>query len=134
MLLPDHAADGFVDRLLGGLTGDDLGAPGLILIYPVNTDRLATPLFAKPAGRVVFLVALLRFGPTADSEVVRTITANRRLFEHAVAAGGVTYPTGAIPVTAEDWSRHFGPLWTEFAAAKNRYDSRLLLNPGQGIF
>ncbi|HEY4596332.1 MAG TPA: hypothetical protein VIJ02_08025, partial [Thermoanaerobaculia bacterium] len=44
------------------------------------------------------------------------------------------YPIDSVPMSPEDWRRHFGPRWPQFFAAKQAFDPDALLAPGQGIF
>lgn len=62
------------------------------------------------------------------------IAANRALYDRVRDLGGFQYPVGSIPTTAADWRAHFGPDWPVLAAARQRYDPRGILTPGQGIF
>ncbi|WP_236796951.1 FAD-binding protein [Amycolatopsis sp. GM8] len=112
LLLPDNATDPYLADLMAGLTQEDLGAAGLVLTYPVFRRNLTTPLFRVPDEDVVFLVAVIRFGP--EPAVDRQLAANRDWYEKAVAAGGTAYPSGAIP--GIDWTRQLDP------AAAARYD------------
>jgi cytokinin dehydrogenase len=132
--LPDSTADEFVAELAATLLPADLGASGLVLVYPVHTGPLRTPLFRVPAEPVVFLVALLRFGPPDDPAAAhRMVADNRHRFERARRLGAISYPVGAIPFGADDWRTHFGDAFGEFVAAKRQYDPRDVLAPGQGI-
>ena len=132
--LPGSRTDEFAAELIAELTPEDLGESGLALLYPVNRDRLRTPLFRVPDEPVVFLCALLRFIPPDSETVERMIKRNRDLFERARSMGGTAYPVGSIPFSRADWRTHFGTAWPEFSAARKRYDPANLLAPGQGIF
>lgn len=111
LLLPDRATDEYVADLMPGLTREDLGTAGLVLVYPVLRRILTTPLFRVPEDDVVFLVAVLRFG--SASTVDEQLAANRAWFEKATALGGTAYPSGAAP--GVDWARHLDPsAWQRF--------------------
>jgi FAD/FMN-containing dehydrogenase len=121
LLLPDAHTDSLVDGIMAGLEQADMGASGLILIYPMTTAAFTTPLFRVPEGSTVFLVAGLRFAADA-ARAEDMVAANRRWYDAAVALGGTSYPTGAIPFTETDWTRHLGPAKATLAEAKDRYD------------
>jgi len=124
LLLPDTATDGFLDRVLAGLTPADLGPAGLLLVYPFFTAPLGTPLFRAPNDAVAFLVAALRFAPPDNPESVgRMITTNRRWYAQARDLGGTSYPASTIPF--RDWRDHYGPAWPALAAAKKRYGATI---------
>ncbi|ELP66073.1 FAD-binding protein [Streptomyces sp. WI04-05B] len=131
MLLPAPTAEGFVRQALDGLTQESTGRSGLVIVYPLPTAKLATPFVRKPTDATAFMVALLR--TALPGEQGPMIASNRQIYEQALAAGGVAYPVNALPMSPEDWRRHFGPLWNDFARAKRRFDPNIILTPGHGI-
>ncbi|WP_033293162.1 FAD-binding protein [Amycolatopsis jejuensis] len=128
LFLPDDVTNTFVGDIMNCLTHADLGASGLILTYPIPTDVLTTPLFRIPDAPTIFLVAALRFAPTAAiaNDMVRS---NRNWYDTAVKVGGTTYPVGAIPFTGADWQHQLGNAITPLTDARNRYDPHGVLNP-----
>ena len=58
--LPDAAADALVTATMDATTPADLGASGLVLLYPVPTAKFTTPLLSVPDGEIAFLFAVLR--------------------------------------------------------------------------
>jgi cytokinin dehydrogenase len=46
----------------------------------------------------------------------------------------VLYPVSAFALSHVDWREHFGDLWPAVRAAKERFDHRRTLTPGQGLF
>lgn len=140
MFLPDSATDAFVSGVMAGLTEADIGASGVILLYPVPTSALRAPLLRVPDEPVVFLFSVLRTaapdsgGATAALSAAAMLSGNRALFEQARDLGGLEYPIGSIPMTTLDWREHFGPQWQFLATARHRYDPQGILTPGQGIF
>ncbi|MFJ9626356.1 FAD-binding protein [Streptomyces sp. NPDC091280] len=134
LLLPGHRTADLAATLLDELTPADLG-PGVVLLYPVLRDRLHTPLLRAPDDPVPYLFAVLRTTAPEDTATVqRLLNANRSAYDLADAAGGTNYPVGSIPFEPADWRRHFGPVWSRFAAARKTYDPKGILVPGQGIF
>jgi FAD/FMN-containing dehydrogenase len=137
MFLPGSATDGFVSGVMAQLAEADIGASGVILLYPVRRELLRMPLLRVPDEPVIFLFSVLR---TAAPDLGGALSAsamvqdNRALFERARDLGGQEYPIGSIPMTPGDWRRHFGPQWPFLVAARRRYDPRGILTPGQGIF
>jgi FAD/FMN-containing dehydrogenase len=138
LLVPDAAADAFVGATIAGLTPADIGASGLVLVYPMPTAKLDTPLLRVPrSGEFAFLFSILRTAsPDTDALPASAMLAsNRELYRQNQALCGTQYPVGSIPdLTARDWRQQYGKAWPFFAAAKGRYDPRRILAPGQGIF
>ncbi|MGI5460897.1 FAD-binding protein [Streptomyces sp. CA-249302] len=127
VLLPAHATAAFVRSALAGLTVDTLGRSGLVMAYPVPTARLRTPFVRTPAATTAFMFALLR--TTAPGTERSAVSANRSLYERALAVDAVAYPVNALPMSAADWRRHFGPRWHDFVQAKHRFDPHGVLTP-----
>ncbi|WP_326950911.1 hypothetical protein OG439_20195 [Amycolatopsis sp. NBC_01307] len=67
------------------------------------------------------MVAGLRFA-TDRAKADEMISSNRRWYDVAVSLGGTSYPTGAIPFTPADWTRHLGTTQVTLAEAKARFD------------
>ena len=132
--LPDAAADPFAADLLAGLTPADLGASGVVLLYPFPRSRLTLPLTRAPDAPLIFLLALLRTASPGAAPPHAMLAANRLLTERVRRAGGHRYPIGAAPATPADWRTHYGPHWPAFAAAKRRHDPAGILAPGLGVF
>lgn len=134
VFLPDSKTDEFLSRMVTELTIEEIGASGLMLVYPVHTAALKTPLVRTPDEPVLFLVAVLRT-TSPDPEAVRqAVSTNRTWYDRARAVGGSAYQVGAIPLAGRDWPDHFGAMWPSFTAAKRRHDPNQILCPGQGIF
>lgn len=138
LLVPDAAADAFVSTTVAGLTAADIGASGLVLVYPVPVAKLTAPLLRVPRhGEFAFLFSILR---TASPDVgalpaSAMLTANAALYHENQALDGTQYPVGSIPgLTTADWRQQYGSQWPFFVTAKQRYDPRRILTPGQGIF
>jgi cytokinin dehydrogenase len=134
VLLPDAATDALVTSVVSDLAPADIGLSGVVLLYPLRRALLRQPLLRVPDSELVFLFTLLKTASPGADTVDDMVTANRALYERAEAVGGTQYPVGTIPMTREDWSRHYGSAWPVFAAAKRRYDPAGLLAPGQGVF
>jgi cytokinin dehydrogenase len=133
--IPASRANEIIDSVANQLTTADLGESGLALVYPFPTGHLTAPLFRVPAEPVAFLFALLRTAAPDDPTTLAAMTAaNRQLYEQVRAAGGTAYPVGTIPLTPQDWRRHFGERWPLLTEAKRRYDPRGILGVGHGIF
>ena len=137
MFLPSSATDAFVSGVMAGLTEAEIGASGVILLYPLSRSVLRTPLLRVPDEPVIFLFSVLRtaapdLGGALPVDVL--LSHNHALFDQARALGGFEYPIGSIPMTPADWQQHFGPVFPFLAAARQRYDPGGILTPGQGIF
>jgi FAD/FMN-containing dehydrogenase len=137
MFLPGSATDAFASGVMAGLTEADIGASGVILLYPLRRAALRAPLLRVPDEPVIFLFALLRTAAPDSGGALSAaamLSDNRALFERARDLGGHEYPIGSIPMTKGDWRQHFGSQWPFLAAARRRYDPAGILTPGQGIF
>ncbi|WP_285108670.1 FAD-binding protein [Promicromonospora sp. MEB111] len=130
--LPDAATDEIVTELLTTLTPADAGGA---LLYPARRSLITRPQVRVPDGEVFFLLALLRaVSPPDDAEAERLIADNDALYARVLAAGGTQYPVNALRLTPADWRTHYGDRWPTVLHAKDRYDPRGVLTPGQGIF
>lgn len=136
VFLPDDAAVEYVTGVMNSATLADIGASGVVLLYPVRTVWLTEPLVRLPTSELAFLFAVLRTAsPDTDALPASTmLAANRELYLRAQSLGATQYPIGSIPMTAEDWRVQYGDVWEWFSAVKRRYDPRGILAPGQGIF
>ena len=137
MFLPGTATDSFVSGVMTGLTEADIGASGVILLYPLPRGLLRAPLLRVPDEPVIFLFSVLRTAAPDSGGALpaaELLAANRALFDQARELGGYEYPIGSIPLTPADWRQHFGPEFAALAAARHRYDPAGILTPGQGIF
>lgn len=134
--LPDAATDALVTATMDATTPADLGASGLVLLYPVPTAKFTTPLLSVPDGEIAFLFAVLRTAAPDGGALpaAAQLRENRDLYLRVQAAGGKQYPVGAIPMTPGDWRTQYGARWQAFRAAKQRFDPHGILAPGQGIF
>ncbi|MEV8533850.1 FAD-binding protein [Streptomyces sp. NPDC051211] len=133
-LLPASAVDDVATKTLANLKAGALGLSAVILLYPILTAKCRTPLPVMPDGELAYLFSLLKTAsPGADSPEAM-VAANRSQYDATLEAGGHWYPIGSVPLTQDDWARHFGPFWDEFKAARHRYDPDGILTPGQRIF
>jgi cytokinin dehydrogenase len=130
LLLPGSVTDGFLSWILTDLTPADLGAAGLVLVYPLLTRRLATPLLRTPTEDIAFLVAALRFPPPEPATVRKMIEDNRNWYEQARELGGGSYPIGTIPFTGDDWRHHHGAGYAAFRELVGHFDPAGILGSG----
>ncbi|MFD7324724.1 hypothetical protein ACFV9D_27135 [Streptomyces sp. NPDC059875] len=133
-LLPASTVNDVVTETLSGLKASAIGASAVILLYPVLTAKCRTPLPVMPDEELVYLFSLLKTASPGADSAEEMVAANRSQYDATLDAGGRWYPIGSVPLTTDDWVRHFGPFWTEFEAARHRYDPDGILTPGQRIF
>ena len=131
----DSRIESVVSGELERLTPADLGTFGQVVLSAFHRAPTATPLLQLPADTLVYAFNLVRL-PTTDAgaEVDRLVTANRAIYERVLAAGGTLYPVSALPMSGDDWRRHFGSAWERFRDAKQTFDPRRVLTPGYEIF
>jgi FAD/FMN-containing dehydrogenase len=134
LFVPAANAEILIGETLANLTLDDVGQ-GPILIYPFNRELFRTPFFRVPDSRHFFVFSLLRNAvPPTPERVAQLVAANRAMFDRAVMLGGKRYPNDSVPMTRDDWQKHYQPLWGAFVSAKRHFDPDEILTPGQGIF
>ncbi|UWE11384.1 FAD-binding protein [Actinacidiphila bryophytorum] len=135
LLLPGDCAAALAGSVLDQMAGQDTGPGGVVLLYPLSSARLHTPLLRVPDDPVPYLLAVLwTLDPADPAAVAARVTANHAVYETVRAAGGTQYPVGSIPMTPADWHTQYAAAWPEFTAAKHRYDPHNLLAPGQHVF
>ncbi|RPE46506.1 FAD/FMN-containing dehydrogenase [Streptomyces sp. Ag109_O5-1] len=132
LLLPEDTAASVVTGILADPAFTDLRENGLVLLYPLLTRTLRAPLFRRPRGEVVHLLALLRTAVPGAADPM--VAANRRAYEYARAEGAVAYPANALPMSAADWREHYGSLWGTLAGAKAVHDPHGVLGRGHGMW
>ncbi|ONI81652.1 FAD linked oxidase [Actinosynnema sp. ALI-1.44] len=131
----DSAAQSVLAAELDLLSMADLGTYGRVLIFPLRTRSIRSPLMRLPAEEVSFAFNLLRF-PVTDSEEAANamVKANRAIYERVRAAGGTLNPVSAFPMSTEEWRTHFGSRWDGLCTAKELYDPKHVLTPGYEVF
>ena len=124
----------FISAALAQLNPGNTGG-GPILLYPFNRSRLTAPFTRVPHSAQSFIFSVLRFAlpPTPDT-VAAMIAQNRAFFDACTAIGGKRYPIDSVPMSHEDWEEHFEPVYGELEEAKDKFDPRNVMTPGQNIF
>jgi FAD/FMN-containing dehydrogenase len=134
LLVPASRLQEFLEEVLQEVAPAELSPYFPILMYPFKRERLTRPLFRVPEEDTFFLLDILRTASPETVDVARMVAHNRRLFERNRSWGGTHYAISAIPLSPEDWRRHYGSAWEDFAEAKRRYDPDNVLTPGPGVF
>lgn len=134
LFVPDSKLDAFAAQVLSEISPAEYSPFSPIFFLPFRRDRLTRPLFRVPEEDTFFLFDLLRTVTPQTRPAADMVAHNRQLLERNRAWGGTHYTISAIPLTPEDWKRHYGPAWEAFAAAKRRYDPDTVLTPGPNIF
>ena len=131
----DSRIESVVSGELDRLTPADLGTFGQIVLSAFRRPEATSPLLQLPTDNLLYAFNLVRI-PTTDAvaEADRLIKANRAIYERVRAAGGTLYPVSALPMSADDWRRHFGPAWERLRDAKQNYDPGHILTPGYEVF
>lgn len=133
IFIPDSEIDDFADSIFETLTPDDLGPDWPILFFPLKSEKFTRPLLRIPDEEIFFLFDILR--TALDAAVANAMVAsNRMIFERARDLGSKHYMISAIPLSHQDWKRHFQPFWGELVSAKHLFDPDNVLTPGSGIF
>jgi cytokinin dehydrogenase len=110
----------------------DLGPLGQVVLSPIRTSAIASPLLRMPPDDLCFAFNLIRIPATGDAG--RLVDANASAYERIRAAGGTLYPVSAFPLSRDEWRDHFGTEFDRLAAAKRTFDPDNTLTPGYEIF
>jgi cytokinin dehydrogenase len=133
IFIPDSEIDGFASSIFETLTPDELGPDWPILFFPLKSEKFTRPLLRIPDEEIFWLFDILSTAP--DAAVAGAMVArNRMLFERARDLGSKHYIISAIPLSPQDWKRHYQPFWGEVVSAKHLFDPDNVLTPGPGIF
>jgi cytokinin dehydrogenase len=138
MFLPDSTIEEYSGDVIAGLTPEDVGPTGFMLIFGLKRSAFGQKLLRLPEdGEWVWLFDILTAAPAPGPDPVfeaRMLERNRTLFEQGRRAGGTRYPIGALEFSRADWVRQYGDVWSEFRRWKHRFDPDGILAPGPGIF
>jgi FAD/FMN-containing dehydrogenase len=131
----DAQIESVAEATLAALTPADLGTFGQVVLSAFHRRAVHTPLLRLPADALCFAFNLIRI-PTSDNaaEADRLVAANRASYERVRASGGTLYPVGALPMSCEDWRRHFGGAFGPLRDARRKYDPAGILTPGYELF
>jgi FAD/FMN-containing dehydrogenase len=131
----DRAVEAVVGQTLATLKPADLGPFGQVSLSAIPRKAIASPLLRLPSDELSYAFNLVRIPATDNGgEIGRLIEDNRVVYGRVRDAGGTLYPVSALPMTRDDWQRHFGPEFARLSAAKRRFDPANLLTPGYPIF
>jgi len=136
--VPEDEVESYVGKTLDGLTPEDLGQTGFLLLFPLLASQFTRPLFRVPTNsKYVYLFDILTAANTPGPDPVfeaKMLQRNRDLYDEALAFGGTRYPIGSIEFDKQDWRRHYGEAFNDFKRAKRKFDPDGILGPGPGIF
>jgi cytokinin dehydrogenase len=96
-------------------------------------SAIKRPLTRMPDEEIIYRFQLSRVLP-AGTDTAAMIALNRTLYERARDMGGHRMTSSAVPMSQEDWKRHYGPVWQAVQAAKTKFDPKNVLTPGHGMF
>jgi FAD/FMN-containing dehydrogenase len=127
-------APSVAQAILDELTVADIGPFGRVTCYPISTRAVGTPQARLPEEPVAFPFNLIRVPASGDrSGAERMVAQNRMLYGRIRDAGGTLYPVSAMPMSPDDWRRHFGPAWPRLLDAMQQYDPDNILAPGYDL-
>jgi FAD/FMN-containing dehydrogenase len=113
----------------------DLGGLGQVVLSPIRRDPITSPLARLPSDSLCYAFNLIRIPTTGDHAAARELAeSNKATYERVRRAGGTLYPVSALPMSKEDWRRHFGPVFDRFSDAKDTHDPANTLTPGYDVF
>lgn len=131
----DAKVEAVVSDELARLTPADLGTFGQVVLSAFRRSAVTSPLLRLPEDELTYAFNFVRI-PTTDSpaEADRLVRANRAIYQRIRGAGGTLYPVSALPLSRDDWCRHFGSAWARLRDAKQSFDPEHRLTPGYEIF
>jgi cytokinin dehydrogenase len=131
----DLRVEAVVNAELGGLDPPrDLGAFGQIVLSPIRTSAISSPLLRLPSEELCYAFNLVRIPTTDDAgEAYRLVDENHAAYRRIKAAAGTLYPVSAFPLSRREWREHLGGEFARLAAAKQKFDPRRTLTPGYEI-
>ena len=133
----DTAVESVVSAELDRLDAPaDLGRFGQVVLSPIRTRAVTSPLLRLPPEPLCHAFNLIRLPGTDDPAAAeRLVEANRAIYHRVRDTGSTLYPaSAALPLTPAEWRDHFGPLFELLCEAKERFDPDMLLTPGYEIF
>ena len=98
----------------------DLGRFGQVVLSPIRTQAMASPLLRLPPEPLCHAFNLIRF-PGTDDPVHRRASwrPTKRIYHRVRDAGGTLYPaSAAFPLSPAEWRDHFGPAFGLLREAK----------------
>ena len=137
MFVGDSAVESVVSAELDRLDPPaDLGRFGQVVLSPMRTQAMTSPLVRLPPEPLCHAFNLIRLPGTDDPGASeQLVEANRTIYQRVRDAGGTLYPaSAAFPLSAADWRDHFGPAYGLLHETKERFDPDMLLTPGYEIF
>jgi len=133
--LGDSEVESVVAGELTRLTPPDLGPFGQVTLSAFHRHLVTSPMLRLPSGELCFVFNLIRIPATNSvTEAARLVEANRVAYDRIRAKGGMLYPVSALPMSRDDWRRHFGSAFARLNDAKRGFDPDGILTPGYGIF
>jgi FAD/FMN-containing dehydrogenase len=132
----DRRVESVVNAELAALNPPvDFGSLGQIVLSPIRTSAISSPLFRMPSDKLSYTFNLVRI-PAADDRRAarRLVEANKATYRRIKAAGGTLYPVSALPLSRRRWRDHLGPAFAQLEAAKRRFDPENTLTPGYEVF
>lgn len=139
VFLSDREIERYMGEVVPELTPADIGATGLMLLFPQRRSRFTRTMLQLPRGEDEWfylfdiLTSNSRPGPDPDF-AAKMVARNRRLYLKARRAGGSLYPIGAVPMSKADWIAQYGLDFGRLVGLKLRHDPDNILTPGPGIF
>ena len=133
----DSAVESVVSAELERLNAPaDLGRFGQVVLSPMRTQAITSPLVRLPPEPLCHAFNLIRLPGTDDPGAAeQLVEANRTIYQRVRDAGGTLYPaSAAFPLSPAEWRDHFGPAYGLLRETKERFDPDMLLTPGYGIF
>lgn len=137
VIQPAETFTEFMNDALQNLTVEDMGE-GPILIIPIISDNISTPMFKHPKSKLCYFVGFLRSAfPGTKEQVDILCQQNIVLYKKAILLGGYRYPADSLsePSTPHTWKMHYGQeIWNEASATKTKHDPQNIFVSNLNIF
>ncbi|KAI4376532.1 hypothetical protein MLD38_014282 [Melastoma candidum] len=133
LFVPKSSIFDFNDGILKNIVLKNNITTGPVLIYPMNKNKWDVRTSAVvPEEDLFYTVGFLQSSGPEDWRDIDLQNEELLRFCDEAQMGIKQY----IPNydTGEEWKKHFGSKWSSFQEAKSKFDPKMILSPGQGIF
>ncbi len=127
VMLPWEVARPYIEGVLKDFP-PNLLIGGHVQLWPFRGATSQTPLFARPAGKLIMGFGILPAVPKQFLPMVLPML--RKASDLCIEMGGKRYLSSWVDFTPQQWKIHFGEEWSRLGQWKQFFDPQGVLNPG----
>ncbi|KAL4296526.1 hypothetical protein GQ457_12G022410 [Hibiscus cannabinus] len=133
LFVPKSGIAAFNDGVFKGIVLKKNITTGPLLVYPMNRNKWDDRMSAcVPDEEIFYTVGLLH---ASGFDNWQSYDEQNKLVFQFCEEAGIEIKLYLLPYASkEEWSVHFGYKWDTFQQAKQQFDPKFLLSPGQKIF